>query len=150
MSVQPVPEGYHTITPSLSVKGAVQMIEFLKQAFDAAQKDFLLRPDGAVGHATLRIGDSMIMLGETMEGWQPMPLSLYLYVDDVDATYRRALQAGASSVMEPADMFWGDRHGAVKDQWGNVWLLATHTEDVPEAEIARRAKAFFAQQPAAG
>lgn len=150
MNVKPVPEGYHTITPTITVEGASQLIEFLKSAFGAEQKDVLLRPDGAVAHATLQIGDSIIMLGEATQGWQSMPASLYLYVNDVDATYRRALQAGATSVMEPDAMFWGDRHGVVKDRWGNLWSLATHVEDVPDDEIARRAEVFFAQQPPAG
>ncbi|MEW6691795.1 MAG: VOC family protein [Pseudomonadota bacterium] len=150
MAVKPVPDGYHTVTPSLSVRGAAGLIEFMQQAFDAEVQDCLMRPDGAVGHATLKIGDSIVMLGEVMGEWPPMPASLYLYVDDVDATYRRALKAGAASVMEPADMFWGDRHSGVRDAWGNVWLLATHVEDVPGPEINRRAEAFFAQQRPAG
>ena len=103
------------------------------------------RPDGTIMHAEVRIGDSRVMMGEPMGSCQPMFGSLYLYVHDVDAVYKRALQAGATSTSEPADQFYGDRSASIKDPVGNQWWIATHKEDVPPEEIARRAKAFMQQ-----
>lgn len=141
MAVKPIPEGYHTLTPYLIVHGAGRLIEFLKQALQAEVVFSMPAPDGTVSHAELRVGDSMLMLGEASDRWPAMPASLYVYVPDCDAAYRRAMEAGAASVMEPADQFYGDRHGGVRDSSGNVWWLATHKEDVPPEEIARRAAA---------
>ena len=104
--MKPIPDGYHTVTPYLIVEGASLLIEFLKEAFDA---------QGTIMHAEVRIGDSVVMLSDVMGVCKPMPTAIYLYVDDVDATYQRALQAGATSVMEPANQFYGDRLGRVKD-----------------------------------
>ncbi len=145
MAVKPIPEGYHSVTPYLVVQGAPTLIDFLKQAFDATEIFRMARPDGTTMHAEVRIGDSIVMMGEPMGQFQPMPGSIYLYVHDADATYQRALQAGATSIMEPADQFYGDRHAAVKDPVGNHWWIATHQEDVPPEEIARRAEAFMKQ-----
>jgi len=146
MAVKTRPEGYHAVTPYLMVPGVARLLDFLKQAFDAREMHVMKRPDGGVMHAEVRIGDSVVMMGEPMAPWPAMPGSLYLYVDDVDATYKRALQAGGTSVMEPADQFYGDRHGGVKDASGNIWWIATHIEDVPPAELARRAEAFMKKQ----
>jgi len=146
MSVKPIPEGYHSVTPFLTVTGAAELIEFLKQAFQAREKERVTLPDGSLAHAEVWIGDSIIMLGEPMGGaCVSMPGAFYLYVDDMDAVYRRALEAGATSTMAPADQFWGDRLGAVKDRFGNVWNLATHVEDVSEEELQRRMAARFAK-----
>src|SRR6266511_6228386 len=112
MAVTPIPEGYHTVTPYLVVQGVPKLIDFLKQAFDAQEIMRMPRPDGTIMHAEVRVGDSAVMMGEARGEFKPMPGSLYLYVDDTDATYQRALQAGATSLMEPADQFYGDRHGA--------------------------------------
>ncbi|HEX2276932.1 MAG TPA: VOC family protein [Candidatus Tectomicrobia bacterium] len=146
MAVKPIPDGFHSVTPYLQVQGASKLIDFLKQAFGAEEVFRMPRPDGAVMHAEVRIGDSIIMLGEAMGEHQPMPGSIYLYVDNADATYRRALQAGATTVHEPADQFWGDRLAGVKDPVGNFWSIATHKEDVSPDELAKRAEAYMAQQ----
>jgi len=141
MAVKPIPEGFHTVTPYLVVKGAAALIEFLKQAFDAQELHVMKDAEGNVRHAEIRIGDSPIMLGESTSQWQPMPAGIYLYVPDTDATYKKAMAAGASSIMEPADQFYGDRNGGVKDAWGNFWWIGTHVEDVSPEEMERRAAA---------
>lgn len=146
MSVKPIPEGYHTVTPYLTVTGAAELIEFLKMAFHAREKERIMMPNGSLAHAEVTIGDSIIMLGEPMGGdCVPMPGAFYLYVDDMDSVYRRALEAGATSTMAPADQFWGDRLAAVKDRFGNIWNLATHIEDVSTEEMQRRMAARFAK-----
>src|SRR5579875_3660143 len=121
MAVKPIPDGFHTVTPYLTVPGVAKLSDFLKQAFEAEETmpRFPL-PDARSTHAEGRIGDSMVMMGEAQAPWQPMPASMYLYVKDTDATYKRALQAGATSLMEPADQFYGDRNAGVKDPSGNV------------------------------
>jgi uncharacterized glyoxalase superfamily protein PhnB len=138
MGAKPIPDGYHAVTPYLLVPGVAWLIEFLKEAFGAEEQLRINRPDGSLGHAELRIGDSVVMLGEPTEAFGPMPASLYLYVEDCDAVYRRALRAGGTSVMEPADLPSGERYGGVKDPSGNVWWVATHVEDVAPEEVARR------------
>jgi uncharacterized glyoxalase superfamily protein PhnB len=132
MAVQPVPEGYHSITPYLVVPGVATLLDFLQQAFEAQELHRVLRPDGTIMPAEVRIGDSRVMLGEPMGDAQPLLGALYLYVHDVDAVYTRAL---------PADQFYGDRSAGLKDPIGNPWWIATHQEDVPPEEIARRAEA---------
>jgi uncharacterized glyoxalase superfamily protein PhnB len=146
MSAKPIPDGYHAVTPYLVVQGAAQLIDFLKQAFDAQETFRMSKPDGTIMHAEVKIGDSFIMLGEASEPWKPMPSAIYLYVNDADLVYQRALKAGATSVREPADQFYGDRHGGVKDPYGNMWWIATHKEDVPPEELKKRAEAFMKQQ----
>ena len=144
MSVRPISEGYHTVTPYLTVPGAAELIEFLKVAFNAREKERIMGPDGVIGHAEVIIGDSVIMLADPKGGdCGPMPGAFYLYVDAVDAVYNRALEAGATSTMAPADQFWGDRLAAVKDRFGNVWNLATHVEEVSAEELQRRMAARF-------
>jgi len=147
MAAKPIPEGYHTVTPCLVAEGAAKLIDFLKQAFGAEERFRMARPDGGVMHAEVKIGDSMVMLGDANEQWKAMPGVIYLYVDDADAVYRRALDAGAASVMAPVDQFYGDRHGGVKDFAGNLWWIGTHKEDVPPDELKRRAEGFM-KQPA--
>lgn len=141
MAVRPIPEGYHSITPYLIVSGADKLIDFMKRAFAAEEIERMDLPDGTIRHAEVRIGDSILMMGEAGGAWAPMPCSLYLYVNDTDAVYRQALQAGATSVMEPADQFYGDRNAGVKDGSGNLWWIATHKEDVSREELRRRAQA---------
>src|SRR5258707_312782 len=122
MNVKPVPPGFHTITPYVTAKGAAKTIEFLKQAFGAQlAHEPVKRPDGSIMHATVKIGDSNVMLAEESEQAKASPATLYLYVPNVDATYQLAIKAGAKSVMEPTDMFYGDRSGGVKDPSGNTW-----------------------------
>ena len=139
MTVQPIPEGYHTVTPYLIVSGVPQLIDFLKQAFGAEEMVRMAQSDGAIGHAEVKIGASRVMMGEAGGEFKPMPTMLHLYVEDTDAVYQRALQAGATSLMEPTDQFYGDRMSAVQDAFGNQWWIATHIEDVSHEEIAKRA-----------
>jgi PhnB protein len=141
MAINPRPDGYHSVTPYLVVDGAARVIEFLKQVFDAQEVMRLAAPGGRIGHADLRIGDSMVMLGDARPGHPAMPAMLYVYVDDVDAAYQRAMRAGAPSEQAPTDQFYGDRSGAVKDPCGNLWWIATRIEDVTPDELRRRAEA---------
>ncbi len=143
MKVNPIPEGCHSITPYLLVPDVGRLIEFLKKAFDAVERAKIARPNGSILHAQVRIGDSILMIGEPQSPWKPMPSMLYLYVADVDATYKRAVASGAISVSEPADMFYGDRSACVKDVAENSWWIATHKEELATAEIQERATAFF-------
>ena len=143
---KPIPDGYHTVTPYLVVPGVARLIEFLKQAFDAKETERFDRPDGGVMHAQVRIGDSMIMMGEPMGNFEPMPAMVYIYTEDTDALYRRALHAGATSVMEPANQVYGDRNAGIKDPCGNLWWIATHIEDVSPEELAKRVEAHMKQQ----
>ncbi|PSB04805.1 VOC family protein [Merismopedia glauca] len=143
MAVKPIPEGYHTVTPYLFVPSALTFIKFLTQAFAAEEIRRTLHPEGYIMNAEVRIGDSLIMVGEARGECPPMPSSIYLYVENTDATYKRALQAGGTSMMEPTDEFWGDRHAALKDPSGNCWMIATHVEDVSSAEIEQRIKTLF-------
>ena len=145
-SVQPIPEGFHTLTPYLVVEGIPKLIDFLKQAFGAQETFRLTRPDGGVMHAEVKIGDSKMMMGEPMGEWKARPCALYLYVEDVDAVYQRAIQAGGTSVREPSDQFYGDRTGGVIDPSGNYWGIATHIEDVSHEEMEKRAAAMFGKK----
>jgi PhnB protein len=144
MPVKPIPEGYHTVTPLISLKGAVRLIDFLKAAFGAEELSRFSMPDGLVMHAALKIGDSIVMLGEAMDGCATVSESLYLYVSDADATYKAAMESGGESIEAPADRFWGDRAAAVQDFAGNKWWIATHMEDVDSEELARRVQALAA------
>ena len=141
MAVKAIPDGYHTVTPYLIVNGADRLIDFLKQAFGAKERFRHKRPDGATGHAELMIGDSIVMMAESSDQWKPTPATIHLSVNDVDATYKQAVQAGGKSINEPSDQFYGDRSGGVLDPSGNSWWIATHKEDVSPEELARRAKA---------
>jgi PhnB protein len=145
MATKHIPDGYHTITPTFSVDGAQKFLDFLKQVFDAKERFRMDGPGGKVMHAELAIGDSVIMVGDTMPEWPAKSNSLYVYVEDVDATYKRAIQAGATPVKEPANQFYGDRSAAVTDPFHNLWGIATHIEDVAPNELERRAAAFQKQ-----
>lgn len=146
-SVKPVPDGYHTVTPYIIVQGAGQLIDFIKKAFDGNEAELISMPDGTIGHAEIRLGDSVIMVSDARgEDYKPMPTGIYLYVEDCDATYERALQAGATSLMKPMDRFYGDRSAGVKDQFGNQWWIATHTEDLSPQEYAKRKEDFMKEQ----
>jgi PhnB protein len=150
MAVKPIPDRYHTVTPYLLGPGALKLIEFLKKAFDATETERVMGQGGAVMHAEVKIGDSMLMLSDGGGEWKPMPTVLYLYVTDADAMYKRALAAGAVSVMEPVTQFYGDRHGGVRDPSGNVWWIATHVEDVSQEELTKRAEEHMRKQQAKG
>lgn len=139
MAVKPIPDGYHTITPYVVVEGAAKFIEFLTQAFGAKVEVRMDLPGGKVAHAEVRLGDSMLMLGDASAQNPAQSAGIYLYVPDVDATHRRAVQAGATSLAEPANQFYGDRSSRVRDAWDNLWGIATHVEDVPGEEMERRA-----------
>jgi PhnB protein len=149
---RPIPEGFHTLTPHLVVRGAATAIDFYKKAFGAQEVMRMALPDGkTIGHAEIRIGDSLVFLADEFPGCQPSPqglggspVTLNLYVEDCDAVFDRAVAAGAQVRMPPADMFWGDRYGQVVDPFGHIWALATHKEDVPPDELAQRAQAAFA------
>ncbi|MGP0066952.1 MAG: VOC family protein [Isosphaeraceae bacterium] len=141
MAVKPIPDGYHTVTPYLAVEGAGRLLEFLVKAFDAVAHECMKRPDGTIHHAQVKIGDSLVMLADASGPWKPRPSTLYLYVPDTDATYHRAIEAGATSLMEPVDQFYGDRNAGVQDPAGNFWWIATHLEDVSPEELQRRAEA---------
>jgi PhnB protein len=149
--VTPIPAGLHTITPSITVRNAKAAIEFYKRAFGAEELMRLDAPDGKVAHAEIRIGDSVIMLGdETDMGWSKSPETLggstgglHIYTPDVDAAFNRAIQAGGSVGMPVQDMFWGDRYGTVTDPFGHTWGIATHKEDLSPQEIDKRAQAFY-------
>jgi PhnB protein len=141
--VKPVPEGYHTVTPFLNVKGAAETIEFIKKAFGGEERARMPGPDGKIMHAEVRIGDSLIMLSDAMQQ-PPTPGNLHLYVTDADAVFKRAIEAGAKVLMPIQDMFWGDRYGSVTDPLGNHWSIATHKEDVAPAEMGKRAQAAMA------
>ncbi|MGH2427176.1 MAG: VOC family protein [Acidimicrobiia bacterium] len=141
MPVKPIPEGYHSVTPYLLVQGAPKLLDFLKQAFDAKETERFTQPDGTIMHAEARIGDSVVMMGEAGGEHKPMPSSIHLYVNDTDATYERAMEAGATSLREPRNEFYGDRTGGVKDPAGNHWWIATHVEDMSREEMLRRAAA---------
>lgn len=139
MATKAIPDGYHTITPYLTVQGAGKLIDFLKLAFDAQETERIAAPDGTIAHAEVRLGDSIIMMSDAGGERAPMPSGLYLYVNDIDAVYKSALRSGATSIMEPADQFYGDRSAGVKDPVGNHWWIATHKEDVAPEELKRRA-----------
>lgn len=157
-SVKPIPTGYHTLTPHLTVRGAARAIEFYKRAFGAKELERMPGPGGTnIVHAELKIGDSIVFLADEfpdMGARAPESLggttgSLHLYVKDVDAAFARAVAAGAQVRMPVSDMFWGDRYGKVVDPFGHEWGLGTHKEDLTPAEIGKRAQAFFAQMSTA-
>lgn len=138
MAVKPIPDGFHSVTPYLIVDGADRLIDFMKQVFGAEEQFRMDSPQG-IGHAEVRIGDSVIMLSDANDQTPPRTTMLHIYLPDVDAAYQRALKAAAKSVREPADQFYGDRSAGVEDEFGNQWWLATHVEDVPPDEMERRA-----------
>lgn len=133
-----IPEGYATVTPYLIVSDVVGLVEFLRAAFGAEVRHLLRRGDGSVYNAEVQVGDSRLMMGEARGEYPARETDFYMYVEDCDATYGRAVAAGGVSVMEPADMPYGDRHGGVADPAGNRWWIATHIEDVTPEEALRR------------
>ncbi|HYC83725.1 MAG TPA: VOC family protein [Chryseosolibacter sp.] len=139
-AVRAVPEGFRTVTPYLVADNAMDLIAFMQQAF-GAQLTFMMKDDaGKVMHASVSIGDSPIMISDLMDDMQRHTAMLYLYLDDVDAVYKKAISAKAIPVREPTDEFYGDRAAAVKDVWGNVWWMDTQVEDVDEEELERRSR----------
>ncbi len=144
--VRPIPEGFHTVTPHLIIKGAAKAVEFYKKAFGAEEIMCMPGPGGSVMHAEIKIGNSIIFLADEFPDWGCLspatlngsPVTIHLYVEDCDAAFNKATQAGAEALMPPSDMFWGDRYGKLKDPFGHQWSIATHTEDVSPEECAKR------------
>jgi PhnB protein len=141
MAVQPVPSGYHTYTPYYIVDGAAELIDLLKKAFGAEELFRMPAPRGRIGHAEVRIGDSILMMADATPEHRALQLNGLLYVRDVDAAFARATAAGCAGTRSPENMFYGDRMSSVTDKWGNVWAIATHVEDVSPAEMEVRAAA---------
>jgi PhnB protein len=148
MAVSPVPNGFHSLTAQLAIDGAAKAIEFYKKAFGAEVVDQAADPSGTkVWHASLRIGDSMLFVNDVFPdmGGSPSHSSLWLYVNDVDASFKRAVEAGGKVTMPPTDMFWGDRIGQITDPFGQKWCLATHIKDMTPEEQKKAGEAFVAQ-----
>ena len=149
--VKPIPDGHRTVAPYLAIKNAGGALEFYRNAFGAIETYKLVVPDGRVGHAEIRLGDSLIMLsdefpefgGKAPEALGGSPVSIHLYVDDVDAFFKRALAAGARERKPVEDQFYGDRSGQLEDPFGHLWWVATHKEDVAPAEMQQRVRALF-------
>jgi PhnB protein len=152
MAVKPIPEGYHSVTPYLIIKGATEAIEYYKQAFGAVELMRMPAPGGKIGHAEIKIGDSPIMLADEFPemGYKSpktlggSPVSIMIYVADVDTVFDRAIAAGGKEQRPVKDQFYGDRMGTLEDPFGHVWHVATHKEDVPAEEMERRASAHTA------
>jgi PhnB protein len=151
--VKPVPDGYHTVTPHIVVSNVAKALEFYKKALGAVETVRMDGPGGMVLHAEMKIGNAPIMLGPENPEWGTKspgtlggsPMSLYIYGPDVDAAYKKAIQAGATSVAEPKDQFWGDRYCKIKDPFGHNWALGTHIEDVSQEEMARRLQELYSK-----
>jgi PhnB protein len=154
MAVKPIPEGYHSVTPYLIIKGAAAAIDYYRKVFGATERMRMDGPGGTIGHAELVIGDSTIMLADehpTMGYRSPKtlggnPVSLVLYVENVDTVFKRAVDAGAKAQRPVENQFYGDRMGTLEDPFGHVWSVATHVEDVPPEEMGRRAQEAMKQQ----
>ena len=152
-NVKAIPEGYHSITPFLVVKNCADAIEFYKKAFDAEERYRMNMPDGKVGHAELKIGDSVLMLADEfseMKSLSPKsiggsPVSMYVYVQDVDAMFNNAVSAGGIVLDGVKDQFWGDRHGRLEDPYGHLWSIATHKKDLSPDEMKSAAEAAFSE-----
>jgi PhnB protein len=149
MATKPIPDGYRTVTPYLIVKGAADAIEFYKRAFGATEMLRMADPQGGVGHAEIKIGDSVIMLADehpamgyrSPRSFGGSSVSILLYLEDVDGVFERAVKYGAKAQRPVANQFYGDRSGTLEDPFGHVWTVATHVEDVPPEEMKRRAEA---------
>jgi len=154
MSVKAIPQGFHSLTPSIVCKNASRAIEFYKEVFRATEKERMAGPGGLIMHAELLIGDSILMLCDEIPGMATAPApgnappsyNLFVYLDNVDAAFQRAIQAGSKVEMPLENQFWGDRYGKVRDPFGHVWGLAQHIEDVPADEMKRRSEAYMAQR----
>ena len=150
---QAIPKGYHTVTPSIVVAGAAKAIDFYKKALGAEEVMRFPGPGGTIMHAEIRVGDSVVMLADEMpeqggrspKSYGGTPVSFFVYKDNVDAAWKRAVDAGAKEIMPLQDMFWGDRTGCLEDPFGHRWWLAQHVQDLTPEEIQRNAEAFFSQ-----
>ncbi len=137
-----IPDGFHTVTPFLLANDAANLIKFIKKAFKGEITYMMQSEDGVVRHATVKIGSSLVMISNATEQYEAMHCMLHLYVEDTDAVYDCAIKAGAESLREPRNEFYGDRAGGVKDKWGNQWWIATHIEDVSDEDMKKREEAF--------
>jgi PhnB protein len=148
MAVKPIPDGYNTASPYLVVEGADKLIDFMSNVFGAKERFRMAGPGGAIGHAEMQLGDTVVMLGDssTTDNNRIQTAMVHVYVDDCDATFNAAIEAGAKVERELQTLFYGDRNGAVRDPFGNVWWISTHIEDVPPDEMEKRSKEFLAQQ----
>ena len=152
MAVKPIPDGYHTVTPYLAVDDATEAIAYYQKAFGAKERVRMETPDGKIGHAELEIGDSLVMLSDPFPQGSTRPpkelggttAGVFMYVEDVDAVVKRAVDTGATVAMEVADQFWGDRFGTIIDPFGHSWSIATHVENVTPEQIAERAREAMA------
>lgn len=152
--VKAIPEGHRTVTPYLAIRNGAKALEFYKKAFGATEAYKLMMPDGRLGHAEIRLGDSMVMLsdefpeygGKAPDTLGGSPVSIHLYVEDVDAFFKRALAAGAKERKPVMDQFYGDRSGQLEDPFGHLWWVATHKEDVAPQEMQKRVQEMFAGQ----
>ena len=142
MPVKPIPDGYHSVTPVIMVEGATRLTDFLKKVFDAKVLMSFPGPNNTIAHSEVLIGDSRLMIADANPMFPAQAGSFYIYVPDTDATYKRALAAGARNEREPKDQFYGDRNASVIDEFGNRWSVGTHVEDVSEEELERRMKAM--------
>jgi PhnB protein len=140
-SVRPIPAGFHTLTPIISVKNVSKFLDFLPRAFGAVERGRFIGDDGAIMHAEVEIGDSILMVGEKSEKMEGATCSLYMYVENADQAFARAVDAGAKIIQPVSDQFYGDRSGCVGDEWGNHWFISTHIEDVPQEELKARSRA---------
>jgi PhnB protein len=148
-NVKKIPEGYHAVTPYLVVRDADALMQFTIDAFGAKEKVRMPGPDGKLAHGEVEIGGSVVMMGSPMNGQDFMPAMIYLYVPDTDATYKKALGAGATSLEEPNDAFYGDRRAGVKDSQGNQWFIATHQEDPTPEQMQERMEKMQREMQAA-
>jgi uncharacterized glyoxalase superfamily protein PhnB len=139
MAVKPIPEGYHSVTPYLTVPDVAKQLDYVQRAFGASVTEAAPDASGTIRHADVVIGDSHVMFGAASDQWPARPGTLYLYIENVDEWYRRAMEAGGTSLREPTDEFYGDRSAGVTDPQGNQWWMATHVEDVSKEEMERRA-----------
>jgi PhnB protein len=154
MAVKPIPEGYHSVTPYLSIKGAARALEFYKQAFGATELMRIPGPGGGVMHAEIRIGDSVVMMADEMPNMasaspdtlQSTSVGLMIYVPNVDTVFANALKAGGTEVRPVVDQFYGDRSGTLKDPFGHVWTVSTHVEDVAPDEMTKRMEKWTKEQ----
>ena len=137
-NVKPIPENFPRVSPYLIVKDVTTTMEFIRYVFDAEEREKMIQPDGTVNHGEVSIGNSVIMMGKASEDHKLQNAMLYIYVEDTDATYKRAIEKGALSVMEPADQFYGDRTAGVKDEDGISWWMASHVENVSPEEMQKR------------
>jgi uncharacterized glyoxalase superfamily protein PhnB len=146
MGVKAVPDGYHTINSMLVVDDAEALISFMEQVFDGKLTERMDGPDGRVMHAEVQVGDSTVMLGQASAQWPAFPGCMYLYLEDCDSAYQRGVAAGATSLGEPKDQFWGDRMGGFKDSNGNTWWVAKHIEEVTQDELKARMEKYMAEK----